>query len=282
MKKVYTIIAALLTIASANAKTYTVGSGKWTDAAVWGGDYAGSTIKAEDIVVVTGQITLNTAITVQGMLTIERGAGMVGMKDMLVSKGGTFVNNGNTVLKRIINEGTINNNLILEAMMDIENRGNIANNNNVTAGNNFNNIAGEVAGKGGAYFVNNNVSSSSKAKIGSDVRMFYANSIENQASVSSPFNLDAILNANSVVLSVVNPTKIDVSIFSVEKSSDGKNYSLLQMVNVNKSADVAMTYTDTKINSNLTYYRVKAINAEGNETTLPIATVNSGNLAMAK
>lgn len=275
MKKVYTIIAAVLTLANANAKTYTVGSGKWTDAAVWGGTYAGSTVKAEDVVIITGQITLNTAIVVEGTLQIEKGAGMVGMKDMMVTKSGKFVNNGNTVLKRIINEGTINNNLIMEAMMDIENKGAIANNNNMVAGNNFSNISGEVAGKGGAYYVNNNISSSTTAKFGKDVKVFYGNAMET-TTASSALNLDATITSNSVVLSVANPSKVDVSLFSIEKSNDGKNFSLIQMIsNVSKTNEVAMTYTDTKINSNLSYYRVKAINTNGTEITLPLATVKT-------
>jgi hypothetical protein len=53
MKKVYTLIAAILTLTTANAKTYTIASGKWSDVAVWGGQYIGSTIKADDVVIIT-------------------------------------------------------------------------------------------------------------------------------------------------------------------------------------------------------------------------------------
>ena len=84
-------------------KTYTLNSGKWSDACVWNGEYIGSTIKADDVVIITGQITMNTSLVVEGTLQVEHGAGMVGMKDLVVAKGGKFINNGNTVMKRMLN-----------------------------------------------------------------------------------------------------------------------------------------------------------------------------------
>ncbi|NJO91156.1 MAG: hypothetical protein HC831_20950 [Chloroflexia bacterium] len=75
-------------------------------------------------------------------------------------------------MKRIINEGTINNNLIMEAMMDIENKGAIDNNNNMVAGNNMQNYGGNAAGNGGAYFVNNTISTSPSAKFGAVCKSF--------------------------------------------------------------------------------------------------------------
>ena len=273
MKNFSTLFAAIIIFSTVNAKTYTVGSGKWSDASVWGGQYIGSVIKADDVVIVTGQMTMNTSIVVEGTLTVEKGAGMIGMKDLVVAKTGKFVNNGNTVMKRIVNEGSISNNLIMEAMMDIDNKGAIENNNNMVAGNNFDNFGGNAAGKGGAYFVNNNVSASASAKFGSDVKVFYGSAIENSNAISvATLNLNATVKTNAVELSVANPSKMDISLFSIEKSNDGKNFTLIEMVSVSKS-DVAMTYTDNNVNNNLTYYRVKAINANGNETVLPVATV---------
>lgn len=273
MKNFSTLFAAIIIFSTVNAKTYTVGSGKWSDASVWGGQYIGSVIKADDVVIVTGQMTMNTSIVVEGTLTVEKGAGMIGMKDLVVARTGKFVNNGNTVMKRIVNEGSISNNLIMEAMMDIDNKGAIENNNNMVAGNNFDNFGGNAAGKGGAYFVNNNVSASASAKFGSDVKVFYGSAIENSNATSvAALNLNATVKANAVELSVANPSKMDISLFSIEKSNDGKNFTLIEMVSVSKS-DVAMTYTDNNVNNNLTYYRVKAINANGNETVLPVATV---------
>jgi hypothetical protein len=276
MKKFYTFLTAAIILSfNTQAKTYTLGSGKWNDANTWNGEYAGNTIKAGDVVVVTGQVTVTNAVLVEGTLKVEKGASMVGMKDLVIAKTGTFVNNGNTVMKRIINEGTIENNLIMEAMLDIENRGSMENSNNIVAGNNMQNYGGNAKGNGGAYFINNNITTSPSAKFGSDVKVFYGNAIENSNTTqTSALGLDATFNENSVVLSVTNPSRMAISLFSIEKSQDGKNFTLIETVNnVNNDNEIAMHYTDTKINSNLTYYRVKAMTALGEETVLPLATV---------
>ncbi len=270
MKKVYTILAIFATTVSF-AKTYTVGSGKWSDAKVWNNEYAGSTIKAEDVVIVTGNMTVNTSIVVEGTLQVEKGASLVGMKDLVIAKGGKFVNNGNTVLKNIINQGTVNNNMMMEAMGNIENRASIENNNNMVAGNNFSNISGTAAGNSGAYFVNNVISNSSSAKFGNDVRVFYGNAIENAATTSASATLNANLKNNTVELSVAGNLS-NVSLYSVEKSNDGKNFQLVDMVTASANG---FNYTDTKINSDITYYRVKAISTMGEETTLPIASAKA-------
>jgi hypothetical protein len=272
MKKITTVFIALIAFTAINAKTYTLTSGKWSDAAIWGGQYIGNKISANDVVIVTGQITMNTSIVVEGTLQVEKGGGMVGNKDLVVAKTGKFVNNGNTVMNRIVNEGSISNNQILEAMNNIDNSGAIANNSNIVAGNNYSSYGGHADGNGGAYFVNNNISASSK--FGTDVRVFYGSAIENgTSSLVNTLSLDASIKTGAVVLSVSNPSKVDVSLFSIEKSTDGQNYQLIEMVsNIGKS-DIAMTYTDSSVNGDLTYYRVKAISSTGNETILPVATV---------
>ncbi|MDB5284831.1 MAG: hypothetical protein JWO06_3906 [Bacteroidota bacterium] len=275
MKTLFTTFAALMLTNFTFAKTYTVSSGKWTDAQVWNNQYPGTTIKADDVVIITGQITMNTGIVVEGTLQVDKGATMVGMKDLVIAKTGSFVNNGNTVMKRIINEGSIQNNLTMEAMMDVDNKGKIDNNNNLVAGNNFENFGGSASGKGGAYFVNNTVINSPASKIGNDVKVFCGNQIENSKEVgqiSTTMSLSATLKSNKVELSVANPNMVEVARFNIEKSTDGTHYALVESLNSNSGA---MTYTDTKVNNSLTYYRIKAINANGEETILPVATVKA-------
>ncbi|GEM_PF-1564639 len=272
MKTFYTILALTLAAEFADAKTYTLGSGKWTDAKIWNNDYPGTTIKADDIVIITGQVTVNTGIVVDGMLTVEKGAFMVGMKDLVISKSGKFINNGNTVMKRIINEGTIDNNLVMETMNDMDNKGLIENNNNVVAGNNFENFGGDAKGNGGAYYVNNNVFTSPSSNFGVQVKVFYGNEIENSektAPTASLF-LNASFNSNNgVVLNIANPQKLNIISYRLEKSLDGSNYTLLGILSDNNGNT---NFTDSKIGSNLTYYRVKALSANGEEIILPIAT----------
>ncbi len=275
MKKVYTILSIILTITTANAKTYTISSGKWSDVNVWGGEYIGSTIKAEDVVIITGQMTMNTSIVVEGTLQVDKGAGMVGMKDLVVAKGGNFLNNGNTVMKRILNEGTIKNNMIMEAMLDIENKSAIENN-NIMTGNSFDNFGGKAEGNNGAYYLNNNVNSSPSSKFGSDVKVFYGNANESQPAATAVMNLGATASEDAVVLTVANPSRKNVSVFSIEKSEDGINYSLIEMVTkINNNSDVAMTYTDSDLSRKLTYYRVTAITVNGDNVVLPIAAVKA-------
>jgi hypothetical protein len=188
MKSLYILIATTLIANATFAKTYTVGSGKWTDASIWTNGYPGTTISADDEVIVNGQLTMNTGIVVEGKLQVEKGSAMVGMKDLMIAKSGSFVNNGNTVMKRIINEGSIQNNLIMETMMDFDNKGKIENNNNVVAGNNFDNFGGNVNGKSGAYYVNNVVHTSPSTVIGKDVKVFAGNAIEGSNETGSIAN----------------------------------------------------------------------------------------------
>ena len=172
MKKLYFILAAaLLTATVAEAKTYVVSSGKWTDAAAWNGDYAGTTINEGDVVVITGSVTMNTNVVIAGTVKIEKGASMVGMKDLVVTKTGMLVNHGNTVMKNIVNEGIINNNLILETMVNFENKGVIGNDNTILAGNNIHFYDGKAEGNGGTYVANNTVVSSTASQIGKDVKV---------------------------------------------------------------------------------------------------------------
>ena len=275
MKVFYSILTATLISNFAVAKTYTLGSGKWTDAKVWNNDYPGTTIKSDDVVVITGQVTMNAGIVVEGTLTVDKGAFMVGMKDLVISKTGRFVNNGNTVMKRIVNEGTIHNNLIMEAMNDVDNKGLIENNNNMVAGNNFENFGGKANGSAGAYFVNNNVFTSPAAKFGNDVKVFYGNALqeaEPKVRATSLFLNAAFKENNGVVLNIENPENLQVSTYKIEKSMDGNNYTLLETISNNNTR---LQYTDSKAGISLTYYRVKAISKTGEEIILPVATVKA-------
>jgi hypothetical protein len=275
MKTFYAILVSLLISNFATAKTYTLASGKWTDAKIWNNDYPGTTIKANDVVIITGQVTMNAGIVVEGTLTVNKGAFMVGMKDLVISKSGTFVNNGNTVMNRIVNEGTINNNLFMEAMNDVDNKGAIQNNNNMLAGNNFDNFGGKANGTGGAYYVNNHVFTSPSSKFGAEVKVFNGNEIENSQQVEKTTSLflNASFKANrGVTLSISNPANLDITSYQIEKSADGSNYTFLETIANNNSV---LNYTDSKVNNSLTYYRVKATSANGEEIILPVATVRT-------
>ena len=178
MKAITTALVALLIVNFASAKTYILESGKWTDARVWNNQYPGTTIGPNDVVIIKGQVVLTTPITIEGTLEVEKGAYMVGMQTLLISKTGRFVNNGNTVTKQIVNEGSINNNLIIETKADADNLGTINNNNLLSAGHDFNNMRGTAAGKGGLYVADNNINTAPEATMGSGVRFIVGNETE--------------------------------------------------------------------------------------------------------
>lgn len=281
MKKIYLLtFISILSGTLATARTYTLGSGKWTDATVWKSVYPGNTIKAEDIVIVTGQLTMNTGILVEGTLQVEKGASMIGMKDLIITKSGKFVNNGNTVMNRIVNEGSIQNNLVMEAMNDIDNKGSMDNNSSMIAGNDFNNFGGGANGTSGDYFINNNLLTSIGSSFGENVRVKVGNEIENSekpANNASPFVLNTSFNLIGVELSIENPKKIDVVSYSIERSTDGKNYKKVDAINVDETGETA-SYIDNNANHELIYYRVTATDKQGKETQLPISTVHTGNV----
>jgi hypothetical protein len=155
MKTIAMIVIGVLCSIATQAKTFTIGAGKWTDPKVWGSQYIGTTIKAGDVVIITGQVTLTTNLLVQGKLQIERGASLAGMKDLYVANGGVLINHGNTVVRRIKNEGIISNFQAMEAMMDIETNGTIENNSYMLAGKDFESMGGNTYGRGGRMYANN-------------------------------------------------------------------------------------------------------------------------------
>lgn len=178
MKKINTIITIAILVLSINfasAKTYVaINSGKWSDAATWENGAPGNQINADDEVIVRNHITMNTDVAVNGTLTIEKGNTVMSNKSLFVSKTGKLVNNGNITVKRIVNEGTISNNSMIESMNDMENKGTFHNNQNMVAGTNILNFGGNIDGNKGTYFANGTVVASNNAKFGTDVKI-YAN-----------------------------------------------------------------------------------------------------------
>src|ERR1700761_2871742 len=102
---------------------------------------------------------------------------MLGLKDLVIAKSGTFINNGNTAMDHIINQGNVMNNKSMEAITNIDNSGRVNNTSNMVAGNNFNN-SGTVEGKKSTYFVQNSLVNSGASKFGTEVKFFCGNSVE--------------------------------------------------------------------------------------------------------
>lgn len=182
MNKMYTLLACSLLLASTlSAKTYTIISGKWTNEDIWGCPYPGTTVKTGDTVIITGSVVLTSPVVVEGYLKVMEGASLVGASHLSVAFSGTFVNDGNTAMESITNEGTVINNRSMDAINNIDNRGKISNGSNMAAGNDFNN-SGTIEGKKSTTcFAQNNLVSSPDSKFGTGVRFFANNTIETQA-----------------------------------------------------------------------------------------------------
>jgi hypothetical protein len=190
LKTLITLAALVLTINIASAKTYVaINSGKWSDAATWENGAPGNQINADDEVIVKNHITMNTDVAVKGTLTIEKGFTVMSNKSLFVANGGKLTNNGNLTVKRIVNEGTINNNSMIESMVDTENKGTFNNNQNMVAGSNILNFGGTITGNKGSYFANGSVIASTDAKFGNDVKI-YANPTQSGAASADVSNGD--------------------------------------------------------------------------------------------
>lgn len=255
--------AAFFFASTVSAKTYTaINSGKWSDAKTWENGTPGNEISTNDVVVVKSHITINTEVAVQGTLIIEKGFTVISNRSIHVTTTGTIVNNGNVTFKKLINEGKINNNSMIEAMGDIENRGDITNNSNAVAGTNLLNFGGSIQGKKGAYFANANVIASSGAVFGNDVKIYHSG--DQNTGIETAMKLDADVLNHTVLLSVENPNKETVKSVVVERSFDGKNYSVVAEMSAS-----SLVYQDKNIDSELVHYKVKV----NGSTYLPTATV---------
>lgn len=180
MKAHYLISAAMLITAMAQAKTYTISSGQWNDPAVWGNQYIGTTIPAGDVVIITGKINMNAPLVVDGKLEIENGGALIGMKALTIGKKGSFVNNGITVVERIVNAGSVVNNSLMKTMMDKSNQPPVLDYPTIVAGNNNNNeVSGETAKAGSSSDNNAGSQSQSTPQAGLSTCLFRAPDIKN-------------------------------------------------------------------------------------------------------
>ncbi len=260
-------LAAIAIVNFSYATTYTaINSGKWSDANTWDKEAPGATISANDEVIIKNHITMNTDVTVNGTLKLEKGTSMMSNKSLVIGAEGKMINNGNLTVKRIYNEGSIINNAMLEAMNEIENKGNIDNNQNMVAGTNLMNFGGKAAGTKGTYFANGSVIASTDAKFGNDVKI-YANPSQG-SSTETGMSLEAQPVNGNVILTVNNPNGEAVKKFTIEKSYNGATYEVVTDVTASNTS-VAMIYQDKNVSQETVHYKVKV----NGSNYLPQATV---------
>ena len=261
------VLAAILLVNIADGKTYTaINSGKWSDPNTWENEAPGNNISANDEVIIKNHITMNADVSVNGTLTIVKGISMMSNKTLVINADGKLINNGNVTVKRIVNEGTIYNNSMLEAMSDIDNKGTVSNNSNMLAGNDFRNTGGNVTGNNGTYFANGDVVATSDARFGADVKI-YGSPSQSQYSKSN-LSLEAESINGHILLTVNNPGGEPLKKLTIEKSYNGTSYEVIGEITPTNNA-IAMIYQDKDIEQETVHYKVKVNDAN----YLPQATV---------
>jgi hypothetical protein len=266
------ILVCLLLSSGVSAKTFTiVNSGKWSDVSIWQDGSVSNQIEEGDVVLVKSHIMINVDLIVKGTLIVDKGFSMMSNKSIFITKSGKFINDGNVSVKRLFNEGIINNNAMLESMLDIENKGILDNNVNMVAGSNLLNFGGNVKGRNGTYFANSSVVSSPSATFSKDINMFYGgetSTTTTTTTANTSMKLETEVVKNNIMLTVSNPNKETANNFSIERSFDGKNFETISEVK-GSTDNVAMIFQDKNIENDLVHYKVKV----NGGAYLPLATV---------
>lgn len=275
-KSTLNLLAAtlVLTLVSSStfAKTFTiVNNGKWSDASIWENGVPGNEIQSTDVVVIKNHVVVSSDISVQGTLIIEKGNTLVSNKSLAVGKTGHLVNNGSVNVKRLMNEGDIQNYSSLESMMEIQNTGNFNNNVNVLSGTNILNYGGSLSGDNGTFFANQTVINSPDAKIANTLKVFVGENAQLANSSSSDFSIETFSRENAVTLSINNNNQKTLSNVTITRSFDGNTYEHLTSI-PNTLNQAILLYSDKNINHSTVYYKVQ-VESNGTVVELPLTTV---------
>lgn len=278
MKNIYAfsksafVFLALAAANPAEAKTYTaIQSGKYTDINIWQPEYPGITIKESDSIIITSQIVLNTAITIDGLVTVEKGASLQGNKDLQIGKEGKLINKGNTVVRRLSNEGQLDNQLVFETMLEVENKGIINNMSATVAGTSLLNQEGILGGNKGSYFSNSSIISEPGSIYGKDVKLYQAAYTNPMAEIDEAIFCQATLNAvaidrDKIQIEIVNRGQQQFTSVILEKSTDGVYFTPITEAAFHNNK---YTIDDMRVTSAHTHYRAFAYDVEGKKYRMP-------------
>lgn len=266
------IICALLAAKSTEAKTYTASQhGKFTDEKIWFPSYPGNNIDAKDSIIISSQVVLNTPLTIAGLFTIEKGASFQGNKDVAISLTGKLVNKGNTVVRRLLNEGILDNQLVFETMLEVENRGTINTKSATVAGTSLLNQDGVLSGAKGSYFSNSTIISSPSSIYEKGVKVFEAAYTNPMAEIDEALYCNSTLNAipsgkKSVRIEIAHLGKEKFSSIILEKSTDGKYFQPIAEIELKNNK---YAIEDMQVNSEQTFYRAFAYDTDGVKYRFP-------------
>jgi hypothetical protein len=266
------ILCAALVAKNAEATTYIASQhGKFTDEKIWHPNYPGSNIAANDSVIISAQVVLNTALSIAGVLTIEKGASFQGNKDVAINQSGKLVNKGNTVVRRLLNEGRLDNQLVFETMLEVENHGTINTSSATIAGTSLLNQNGVLSGTQGSYFSNSTIISSPASIYEKGVKVFEASYTNPMAEIDEALFCSSTLNAfalgkQSVRIEINHLGKEKFSSIVLEKSTDGKYFQPIAEIELKNNK---YSIEDMQVNSDQTFYRAFAYDADGRKYRFP-------------
>ncbi len=267
-----TTLVAVLISSSSSAKTYTiVNNGKWSDATIWENGVPGNEIQSTDVVIIKNHVVVSSDISVHGTLIIEKGNTLVSNKSLAVGKTGHLVNNGSVNVKRLMNEGEIQNYSSLESMMEIQNTGNFNNNVNVLSGTNILNYGGSLNGDHGTFFANQMVINSPDATIANTLKVFIGDNAQLAAPTTSDFSIETFSRENAVTLSINNNNQKTLNNIIIQRSFDGALYEYVTSI-PNTLNQSVLLYSDKNINHSTVYYKVQ-VESNGSIVELPLTTV---------
>lgn len=132
---------------SLHASTVFLSSGKWSVL------YSKNTVEAGTKLVITGDVTVDVPLLIEGTIEITKGASLLGLRTVYVTPAGRLLNQGSIVFNSLFNSGHITNNSIIELMYDLENDGILQNNHLINCGRAFYCNKGTVKGSNSRYYI---------------------------------------------------------------------------------------------------------------------------------
>lgn len=128
MEKIYLIVVLCMLCSNTKANTYTLTSGKWSEI------YDDSCVDEGIEVRITGTVILDRPIMIEGTLTIEDKAMLIGLERITITESGRLCNEGVIMAERLSNKGTVQSKHAISFIDDVSNSGTIDNGDLMIAG----------------------------------------------------------------------------------------------------------------------------------------------------
>jgi hypothetical protein len=241
-------------------------TGNWTNNNTWIGDIPALTnLEGNSHIYIQGYVSLSGSLdySSNGSLTIMAGDTL--FVDGNMNTSGTFKVNIYGIL-------IINGNLSLGGSSDVGNNGKV-----IVIGDVTNSGSSDIVNSGNFYVAGNyeaaKITNTTGAVLGdesllyaSDPTLFnFVNQITNSALPVQLTKFDARLDFGKIILNFSTHSEQNFDYFSIERSADAKNYTVIGKVKGSGWSQEKRNYTFTDNNPlpGLNYYRLKAVDFDG-------------------